>query len=284
MAPSRQAATPAPASFTLHPIGVVRSAYQKPAEAPRQPGVDHRHEPARIELFPGHNFEQALEDLAGFDRIWILCWFDRVRGWKPKVLPPRGTAKRGVFATRSPHRPNPIGLTVARVVKIRGRRIEIAETDLLDGTPVLDLKPYIPAIDAYAGSAAGWLDSLPPENQVKWSAAARRAAEFLLGLGIDLIHPAERILALGTDPHPYRRVSKRPRGQRELALESWRLQFHVKGAQVMITAVYSGYSAAAIRRGRDAQGKPLHQREAHQAFLKNMEHGTKNMKQTTRQT
>lgn len=266
-----------PVALAFRPIGVVRSAYAKPAEAPRQPSVDDRCQPAAIELLPGANYEQALEDLAGFERIWIVSWFDRVAGWKPKVLPPRGTVKRGLFATRSPHRPNPIGLTVARLVGIEGRRLTIAATDLLDGTPVLDIKPYIPAIDSIAESRTGWLESLPPENQVRWTKAARAAAEFLLTQGVDLIRPAERILALGAEPHPYRRVSDLGRGRRELALESWRLEFRVKGRVVTIAAVGSGYTPSAIRRGKDARGRPLHQGPIHRAFQENMEHGTHKM-------
>jgi len=73
------------------------------------------------------------------------------------VVPPRDTVKRCVLATRSPHRPNPIGLTAARLVSVRGRRITIAEHDLLDGTPVLDVKPYVPYCDAHPDAAAGWL-------------------------------------------------------------------------------------------------------------------------------
>ena len=112
--------------FELTPIGVIRSAYTDKYRAPRQPGVFDADVSATIELFPGQNFEQALQDLDGIEQIWILSWFDRATTWSPKVLPPRSDRKRGVFATRAPHRPNPIGLSVARIVRIHGREIEIA--------------------------------------------------------------------------------------------------------------------------------------------------------------
>ncbi|MGH7143430.1 MAG: tRNA (N6-threonylcarbamoyladenosine(37)-N6)-methyltransferase TrmO [Planctomycetota bacterium] len=264
----------------LRPIGVVHSAYRKPAEAPRQPGVDDRREPAEIELFAGANFEQALEDLAGFERIWILAWFDRVKGWKPKVRPPRGEAKRGVFATRSPHRPNPIALSVARITGIAGRRVQIAETDLLEGTPVLDLKPYLPAVDAFPGSRAGWLETLPPENTVVWAPLASRQAAWLAEFGVMLAGSVERTLRLTTGRHPYRRVSRRAardgsaapaRGaetaeaEGELAIQSWRARFRAQAGVVEVLAIGSGYTPAALQAARET-GTPLHQEAVHRAF------------------
>ena len=81
--------------------------------------------------------------------------------WKAQVLPPRGPKKkRGVFATRSPHRPNPIGITPVELIRVEKRRLIVGEVDLIDGTPILDIKPYVPAIDAFPGSKAGWVDEI----------------------------------------------------------------------------------------------------------------------------
>ena len=98
--------------FTFAPIGFVRGGGNYPQEAPRQ-GVFARNEGV-IELLPERNFETALADLGGFERIWIVFVFDRNRNWKPKVRPPDGAADRriGLFATRSPHRPNPVMLLI----------------------------------------------------------------------------------------------------------------------------------------------------------------------------
>ena len=260
--------------LAITPIGFVRSAYGKPSQAPRQPGVDDRREEAVFELAAGRNLDQALEDLAGFERIWVVSWFDRVEGWKPKVSPPRGTAKRGVFATRSPHRPNPIGLSVARVLGVDGLQIRIAETDLLDGTPVLDIKPYIPEIDAFAGSRTGWLETLPAALAVRWSAVAREKAEWLRERGVDVIGPAERVLSLGVEAPRYKRVMLRKGSETEgeLAVESWRVAFRV-GAEadggrreadvvgVDVLDVTSGYAREVV-----AAGGAEHQGAVHAAY------------------
>jgi tRNA-Thr(GGU) m(6)t(6)A37 methyltransferase TsaA len=148
---------PADESYRLEPIGVVHSPFQWRDEAPRQPGVAAVPN-AAIVLRQG--WQNTLQDLAGFSHLWVLAWFHRSRGWKPQIVPPRDTVKRGLFATRAPDRPNPIGLSVVRIVAIFGTRIDIADHDLLDGTPVLDLKPYIPAYDAKPTATAGWVDQL----------------------------------------------------------------------------------------------------------------------------
>ncbi len=148
---------PADAAYVLRPIGVVRSPWKMRTEAPRQGTVDPAAE-ACIVLRPG--LQNALKDLAGFERMWILAWFHWTRGWNQQLVPPRDRVKRGVFATRSPDRPNPLGLTCATIVRVHGCRVWIRGHDLLDGTPVLDLKPYIADYDAFPAAARGWLDGL----------------------------------------------------------------------------------------------------------------------------
>jgi tRNA-Thr(GGU) m(6)t(6)A37 methyltransferase TsaA len=131
-------------------------------QTPLQPGCDPS-TTGVITLHAGHNFEQAIEGLVGFDRIWLLFWFDQNNSWRPKVLPPRYTKKVGVFATRSPHRPNPIGLSSVKLEKITGRKLFIKEHDLLDGTPILDIKPYIIYADAHTDATQGWLCDVQEE-------------------------------------------------------------------------------------------------------------------------
>src|SRR3954462_7212164 len=105
----------APPRLVLEPIGFVRNTLATKVEAARQPQAAQG-EPARIELLPGRNFEHALEDLARWKRIWVLFWFPPNAGWRPKVLPPRSvTGRKGVFSTRSPHRPNPSGMSAVRL-------------------------------------------------------------------------------------------------------------------------------------------------------------------------
>ncbi len=143
-------------SLTLTPIGVVRSPFVDRAEAPRQPRAAAEIE-ATIALFAGHGYERALFDLEGWDYLWVLFWFHKNAGWRPQVLPPRSDRRRGVFSTRAPHRPNPLGLSVVRIVSVRGLTVRVAGCDMLDQTPVLDLKPYVPWSDAIPHARTGWL-------------------------------------------------------------------------------------------------------------------------------
>ncbi len=146
--------------LVLRPIGLVRSPFVVHAGTPRQPGVGEIVD-GEIVLRPG--LQNLLKDLRGFSHVWVLYWFNYSRGWNEMVKPPRDTRKRGLFATRSPHRPNPIGMSVVQLLHVRGCRLRIRGLDMLDGTPVLDLKPYVPYADAIPTAKAGWVDALPPE-------------------------------------------------------------------------------------------------------------------------
>lgn len=155
-----------PSEVTLPVIGYVRSPYKERFGTPRQPVVTEQTlgdqaQPATIELLPRMNFDQALIGLEDFEYIWLITWMHLNAGWNPMVQPPRGPKQKvGLFATRSPHRPNPIALSAVKLVQITGRKIEVQGIDLLDGTPVLDIKPYVPYADAFPDARAGWLDTL----------------------------------------------------------------------------------------------------------------------------
>ena len=277
-------ASPAPGSHSpgllVNPIGLIRTPYSDRYRAPRQPSMAEDACEATIELFPGHNFEQAVEDLAGFDMIWIIAWLHRNRTWKPKVLPPRGPRKkRSVFATRSPHRPNPIGLSSARLLAIEGRILRLGATDLLDGTPILDIKPYLPYADSFPDARAGWLDAVAAEElqrsrenrayTVEWSELAARQAEWLAKEhGIDLAAEAVKILQHDPLPHPYRRISRWSRTHLILAIKSWRVKFALDGVQVRIERIVSGYSLNVVTSAvKDAASSAqLHDQQAHDAF------------------
>ena len=150
--------------FTAHPIAHVRSPYARRIDAPHQSVVVAGTETgdaaeARIE-FVDELPAEAWADLAGFERIWLIFVFDRSEGWKPQVRPPRGGGKRGVLATRSPHRPNAIGLSAVELVAVEERALRVRGVVLLDGTPILDIKPYVPYADVFPAARAGWIDMI----------------------------------------------------------------------------------------------------------------------------
>lgn len=245
-------------TFVVRPIGVFRGPYREAVEAPRQaataPDV-----PGRIELSPRPGFEHAVEDLEGWDYLWILFWFDRAEGFRPKVLPPRSTERRGLFATRSPHRPNPIGLSAVRLVAVSGLTLHVTGVDILDGTPVVDVKPYVPYADAYPNARTGWLQPAPddrvPEGErpadplsvwhVVYEPKARAQLDFLRPHHVDLEEAITRALRLGPQPHPYRRI-KRVGDESRLAVKDWRAFFTIHGHEVRVSRLISGYRPAEL--------------------------------------
>lgn len=242
-----------PGEFRFEPIGFIRSPFVERIDAPRQAtaALDVQ---ARIELRQGRGYEHALEGLERWERLWVLFVFHRNvaegRGWKPKVLPPRSTKKEGLFATRSPHRPNPIGISVTRLDRIDGLTLHVVGLDALDGTPVLDLKPYVPYADAFPEARSGWLAPADPVEpwRVVFDEEARTALAWLRAQGVDLAPAIESVLALGPQPHPYRRI--RPRtgqtGAFTLATKEWRVDFSAEGRTLRVARLRSGYSARAI--------------------------------------
>jgi tRNA-Thr(GGU) m(6)t(6)A37 methyltransferase TsaA len=157
---------PFPSLVPLQPIGVVRSPYRERHGTPRQAVVTagtqgEQAQPGRVELFEELVPAVALEGLAAFDYVWLICWLHLNKHWNPTVIPPRGPrVRRGVLATRAPHRPNQLGLSALRLVGVEGHVLHVLGLDLLDGTPVLDIKPYVPYADAFPEAKAGWLDTL----------------------------------------------------------------------------------------------------------------------------
>ncbi|ACM19504.1 SAM-binding protein of unknown function UPF0066 [Geotalea daltonii FRC-32] len=150
--------------FIYRPIGILQSPYARRIDAPHQSTVVAGTKTgdfamATLELQQWLD-EKVIQDLSGFDRLWLIFAFHLSEGWRSSVKPPRGGPKRGVLATRSPHRPNSIGLSAVELVTIEGRTLHLRGVDLLDGTPVLDIKPYVPYADAFPDAKAGWIDEL----------------------------------------------------------------------------------------------------------------------------
>jgi tRNA-Thr(GGU) m(6)t(6)A37 methyltransferase TsaA len=232
-------------SYSFDPIGIVRSPFAERAEAPRQ-AVVAQEAAGRIELIAGRGYEDALEGLADWDYLWVVFVFhknvEEGRGWRPKVLAPRSDTKRGLFGTRSPHRPNPIGLSAVKIDRVEGLVVHVRHLDVLDGSPVLDLKPYVAYADAYPEARAGWLESRDPliAWEVAFEEGAREEIAWLHDSGVDLEPKIAAALALGPQPHAYRRIRRQCDGMR-LALKEWRVDFRVEGRRLVVTGVRTGY-------------------------------------------
>lgn len=129
--------------ITFAPIGVVRSPFSDTSQIPKGPGAKHEDEGV-LEIRP--EFEAGLRDIEGFSHLFVLWIFDRVDGYDLEARPPTDDRPHGVFATRSPRRPNPIGLTVVELLGRDGRKLRVRGVDMLDGTPIVDIKPYLSSI------------------------------------------------------------------------------------------------------------------------------------------
>jgi tRNA-Thr(GGU) m(6)t(6)A37 methyltransferase TsaA len=249
--------------LVVRPIGYVRSPFAEKAAAPRQ-AVAGRDVVGTVEILP--SYLDALSDLAGFERIWILFWFhENEGGWRSKVLPPRSEERRGLFATRSPHRPNPIGMSSVRLDRVDGLVLHVRDLDLVDGTPVLDIKPYIAYADSFPESGAGWLDASDP--RAAWSVTFEPEAETALAWiaresGDDVRSRIAETLALGPQPHAYRRIKTTDKGP-VLAVKAWRATFRVDEAArcIVVSSIASGYRSRDLADGTE----PVH--ALHRAFV-----------------
>jgi tRNA-Thr(GGU) m(6)t(6)A37 methyltransferase TsaA len=237
-------------TLTLTPIGFVRTALGTKVEAARQPRSGGGAS-GSIEILPGRNFEHALADLDGWEYLWVLYWFDRNSGWRPKVLPPRSrTGRKGVFATRSPHRPNPLGLSAVKLERVDGLTLHVADVDMLDGTPVLDIKPYVAYTDSIPDAGYGWLAEDAPlaaphdpvaRYDVHWATlAAEQAAWIEARTRLGLRKRVTEALELGLEPHPYRRIRPHADGF-VLAVKEWRVRFGADANQVQVREIVSGF-------------------------------------------
>lgn len=256
---TKMSTPPAPA-LTLQPIGTVHTAMRvkfqarhQPAEGGEQGGAG---EANVLQLHPGHGYEEALHDLAGFDRVWLIWWFHRNPGWRPMVLPPRGPSqRRGVFATRSPHRPNALGMTPVRLLAVEKTRLILGDCDLVDGTPVFDIKPYVPAYDAFPEARAGWIDDVdamvaaPATFAVTWSDEAREQLTWLRETWqVDFEARVVELLSRDPSPHRTRRITRGPAGDFQIGCGAWYAEFTVAGHAVEVRRVKPAYAPALLAR------------------------------------
>ncbi len=157
----------------LEPIGIIHSPFAEAKGTPIQPRAAEGVE-GTVEVF--EPFVAGLKDLDGFERIWLLYWFDRVAGPRMTVTPFLDDEPRGLFATRAPCRPNPIGMSPVRLLRIEGNVLHVADVDVLDSTPLLDIKPYAPQLDCFDVARCGWLDAATRRRRIEEMRADDRFA------------------------------------------------------------------------------------------------------------
>ena len=224
-------------SLVVEPIGFLRTEQQKKYELKPQPTAA---QPSGvIELVKGKNYEVALRDLDGFDRIWLIWWFHKNQNWRPTTLPPRGrTGRKGTFATRSPYRPNPIAMSCVELLGVENNLLFVGPHDLLDETPILDIKPYMPQFDSFPSSATGWLGemeeqlSLSEKHEVQFS----EAADETLYQDPKLRETIVETLSEDPRPHRTRRIVEYD-GAYRLACGDWRIFFEVNERSVFVREV-----------------------------------------------
>jgi tRNA (adenine37-N6)-methyltransferase len=266
--------------FAMQAIGTIRTnftmKYDTPRQPPRQPSQSENDAEASlgaaIYLFPHCNYEQALADVEGFERIWLLYIFhknvqplaalDAKPSWRPKVLPPRGRTKRGVFSTRAPYRPNAIGMSVVTLKRVQGLVLHVGNCDVLDGTPIIDIKPYIPLYDSFPESRTGWLgDEIASAHSytVAMTDLGKRQLAFLNQRQPAVWQYWHNLLRSDPHPHPYRRIRQRkPTSSTssrwlyeclyECSYKDWRLLYRLDESAncVVVESVESRYDAATI--------------------------------------
>jgi len=143
----------------VKPIGIIHSPFKQAAGTPIQPSFSDGAE-GQVEVFP--QYVVGLKDLDGFERIWLIYWFDRAVAPQLHVKPYMDDQEHGLFATRAPCRPNPVGISCVKLVRIQNCTLYVADIDISDLTPLLDVKPYVPKFDCFEVERPGWLAAGSP--------------------------------------------------------------------------------------------------------------------------
>ncbi len=261
--------TNTPLSLTLSSIGVFRGPKKHRNEAPRQAYQDTSQQIGCVELLK--EYQQGLKGLEGFTRIWLIYVFHHNirQNTKLQVQIPRG-GTAGVFATRAPYRPNPIGLSCVCVEKIEGNKIFVREFDLLDNTPILDIKPYLPSADLFTNVCTGWVEATESSRHlVRFSELALAQLDFLEKLGIENLKTF-LIDQLEFCPTAKKRKRVKPITQDlwQIAYRTWRANFSLTADQevcqeVNIHKICSGYTPDELTSLVDTYGDI----KIHQAFV-----------------
>ncbi|MCF6282349.1 MAG: tRNA (N6-threonylcarbamoyladenosine(37)-N6)-methyltransferase TrmO [Candidatus Polarisedimenticolaceae bacterium] len=226
--------------YQFETIGTIHSCFKEKFGIPRQPGLATEAE-ATLELLPPYNQPDTLQGLEGYSHLWISFVFHQNINtpWRPMVRPPRlgGNKKVGVFATRSPVRPNPLGLSVVELVGFdrSACRLHLKGVDLLDGTPVLDIKPYLPYVDAIADAKGGFAPHAPEQSEIEVifeALAQQQLAEISGGKLPQMMRLIQQLLQL--DPRPAYMNNKPQQREFGMHLHNFNLRWRMEGKRATI--------------------------------------------------
>ncbi|MGL4854663.1 MAG: tRNA (N6-threonylcarbamoyladenosine(37)-N6)-methyltransferase TrmO [Lentisphaeria bacterium] len=244
--------------FQFQPIGFAKCSSKYKFEAPRQSSLADNS--GVIKLVPGINYKQVLDGLELFDRIWLIYSFHHNKNWKNMVMPPRGSRKVGVFATRSPYRPNPIGMSCVKLDMIKDNKLYISDFDLLDETPILDIKPYISYCDSFPNAKTGWIPTENLQYNITNSELFKNQAIFVFNkTGYD-IEQFCRVQLL-ENPTDCTRKRIKPNNDNDwiLAYRTWRINYSVQNCHIMLNSITTGYSSDDLANSHDQyQDKCVH--------------------------
>ncbi|AWH89514.1 tRNA (N6-threonylcarbamoyladenosine(37)-N6)-methyltransferase TrmO [Limnobaculum parvum] len=227
----------------IEPIGVIRSPYKEKFAVPRQPGLV-QDGGGELLLLPPYNQAEAVRGLEQFSHIWLLFIFHQTQdgGWRPTVRPPRlgGNTRMGVFATRSTFRPNPIGMSLIELKGIRQEGadiiLQLGSLDLVDGTPIVDIKPYLPFAESVPDAQAGFAQLAPDANMpVSFSAEAEHV---LQKESRDLPYLRRFITqVLAQDPRPAYRKNEQQAREFAVHLMVFNVRWRVENGQATVIAI-----------------------------------------------
>lgn len=230
-------------NYNVEPIASIRTPYKEKFATPRQPGLAPTVR-AQVELLPDFASPEAVRGLEGFSHLWLIFLFHRTygQGWTPTVRPPRlgGNQRVGVFACRSPFRPNSIGLSAVKLLSINCKQgkvvLEVQGADLIDGTPILDIKPYLPYTDGIADATGGFAKRAPVAAlQVEFSEQAQQLLEGFTGQTPELESIIRETLAL--DPRPAYKLNNDDGREYGVLLDRYNVQWKVVGNRVVVMRI-----------------------------------------------
>ena len=224
-------------TYHFEPIGLIESCFKEKFGTPRQPGLAPAAR-AILRLNPSREMQEAVRDLEGFTHIWVIFVFHQAQEkWNPLVRPPRlgGARKIGVLASRAPLRPNPIGISAVRLEKIEGTDLHVSGGDFLDGSPILDVKPYLAYADSHPDASPGWtVRESFDEVEVSFSPAASQSCSSAEREGYANLRPLiEQLIRL--DPRPA--FERGLAGEFASRVEEFDVHWTVDGEKAVVTEI-----------------------------------------------